>query len=110
MAPHLWRWPEPFRLNLLRWLNSLQWIPGPGEVTFLELAMDYEAWTGSCIPGGPQWDETDKGPMPPSEKGQVLRVAMAVADRHKAGGTVCPGGMIQQSKSLVALGEWHRWA
>ena len=66
--------------------------------------MDYEAWTGSCIPGGPQWDETDKGPMPLSERGRVLRVAMAVADRHKAGGTVCPGGMIQQSRSLVALG------
>ena len=42
--------------------------------------------------------------MPLSEKGRVLRVATAVMDRHKTGGVVCPGGMIQQRKSLVALG------
>ena len=66
--------------------------------------MDYEAWTGSCIPGGPHWDEAAKGPIPLSERGRILRVAMAVADRHKVEGTVCPGGMIQQCRSLVALG------
>ena len=42
--------------------------------------------------------------MPLSEKGRVLRVAMAVIDRHKTEGVVCPEGMIQQCKSLVALG------
>ena len=45
-----------------------------------------------------------RGPMPLSERGRILRVAMAVADRHKVEGNVCPGGMIQQCKSLVALG------
>ena len=29
---------------------------------------------------------------------------MAVVDRHKTGGIVCPGGMLQQCRSLIALG------
>ena len=38
-----WKWPDRFRLNLIEWLNALQWIDAPGQVTFLELALDFEA-------------------------------------------------------------------
>ena len=80
IPPQLWKWPMTFLAGLLEWLNSLQWIPGPGEITFLELVLDYEAWTGSCVPEGSQWDGAVRGPMPLSEKGRVLRVAMVILD------------------------------
>ena len=80
VPPHLWKWSMTFQADLLKWLNGLQWIPGPGEVTFLELVLDYETWTGTCVPEGSQWDGAARGPMPLSEKGRVLRVAMAILE------------------------------
>ena len=37
-----WRWDSDFRDDLLRWVNELVWIPGKGQVSFMELAMDFE--------------------------------------------------------------------
>ena len=44
------KWPDRFRFNLIRWLNELQWIDAPGQVTFLELALDFEAFSRRPIP------------------------------------------------------------
>ena len=48
-----WRWEPAFREALLGWLRELQWEPGMGQVTFVELALDFEAHSGRAMPASP---------------------------------------------------------
>ena len=48
-----WRWEPAFREALLSWLRELQWEPGMGQVTFVELALDFEAHSGRAMPASP---------------------------------------------------------
>ena len=51
-APPGWRWPQ----DLVRWARALAWMPGPAEVSWAQLALDYEAFCGAgapSLPGSP---------------------------------------------------------
>ena len=36
--------------NILRWAQALTFCPGLGEVSWAELALDYEAYAGRALP------------------------------------------------------------
>ena len=42
---HVWKWTEEYKLLLIAWLNELQWMEG--EVTFIELALDFDSYTSN---------------------------------------------------------------
>ena len=44
-----------FLVDLLLWLAQLHWMPpGASEVTFIELALNFEATAGRALPPTPQ--------------------------------------------------------
>ena len=53
ILPYKWRWEPAFRDALLSWLRELQWEPGLGQVTFVELALDFQAHAGRAMPASP---------------------------------------------------------
>ena len=62
----------PFLTELLSWLGELVWSDEVGTVTYLELAMDFEAHAGRALPSAPQ--ARFKGlSVPLQERGRGLR-------------------------------------
>ena len=54
MSPSEWGWEPAFLVDLLLWLAQLHWMPlGAGQVTFIELALDFEATAGRALPPTP---------------------------------------------------------
>ena len=95
--PPRWRWPQDFIQDLVRWARALAWMPGPAEVSWAELALDYEVFVGRALPAFP--DHRLRGTrLPLGERAQVLRKAVGLAERHLAAGTAAepltpaPGG------------------
>ena len=59
--PRDWQWGPDFQPAMLRWLSELQWLPRDDslpeahrQVSFLELALDFESYTGRPLPPTPQ--------------------------------------------------------
>ena len=58
--PRDWKWGPDFQPAVLRWLSELQWLPRDDslpeahrQVSFLELALDFESYTGRPLPPTP---------------------------------------------------------
>ena len=76
-----WRWPQDFVQDLVRWARALDWMPGPAEVSWAELALDDEAFAGRALPASPDhrlWGTR----LPLGERAQILRKAAGVVERH----------------------------
>ena len=98
-----WQWEMPFLADLLRWLRELHWAPEPGTVTFLELALDFEEFAQRTLPHAPQ--AKFKGTtLSLQERGRVLRLAMANAQRLVTKGHLHPARVVTRCSSLVPLG------
>ena len=54
----------PFRTDLLCWLGALMWADEVGTVTFLELAMDFEAHSRRALLAAPQAEFPGTAPSP----------------------------------------------
>ena len=89
-VPADWRWPQDFIHDLVRWTRALAWAPGPAEVSWAEVALDYEAFVGQVLPASP--DHRLRGTrLPLGEGAQVLRKAVGLAERHLAAGALLGG-------------------
>ena len=100
---HHWRWPQDFIHDLVRWARALAWDPGPAEVSWAELALDYEAFVGRALPASP--DHRLRGTrLPLGERAQVLRKAVGLVERHLATGTLLSGAPLGRCHSLLPLG------
>ena len=98
-----WQWEMPFLADLLRWLRELHWAPEPGTVTFLELALDFEEFAQRTLPHAPQ--AKFKGTtLSLQERGRVLRLAMANAQRLVTKGHLHPARVVTRCSFLVPLG------
>ena len=98
-----WQWEMPFLADLLRWLRELHWAPEPGTVTFLEFALDFEEFAQRTLPHAPQ--AKFKGTtLSLRERGRVLRLAMANAQRLVTKGHLHPARVVTRCSSLVPLG------
>ena len=47
-----WTWEMSSKEDLVRWLGPLQWT-AQGQVTFVELALDFEAASQQTLPAAP---------------------------------------------------------
>mmetsp|Transcript_22967 Transcript_22967/g.41367 ORF Transcript_22967/g.41367 Transcript_22967/m.41367 type:complete len:332 (-) Transcript_22967:213-1208(-) len=104
LTPSQWKWSERFRLNLISWLNELQWIDAPGQVTFLELVMDFEAFSRKPIPPAPEARYEKTGTLPLAERGRVLRMSIAALQPLMMEGEAVPAKAVKKCRSLVPLG------
>ena len=95
--------PIPFILDPVRWARALAWAPGPAEVSWVELPLDYEAFVGRALPASP--DHRLRGTrLPLGERAQILRKAMGLAERHLAAGALLSGAPLGRCRSLLPLG------
>ena len=86
--------------------HTLHWAPEPGTVTFLELALDFEEFAQRTLPHAPQ--AKFKGTtLSLQERGRVLRLAMANAQRLVTKGHLHPARVVTRCSSLVPLGARH---
>ena len=58
--PRDWKWGKDFLPALLKWLHELQWLTtddtlpqGHRQVSFMELALDFESHAGRPLPPTP---------------------------------------------------------
>ena len=73
------------------------------EVSWAELALDYEAFAGRALPASP--DHRLRGTrLPLGERAQVLRKAVGLAERHRAAGPLLGGAPLVRCRSLLPLG------
>ena len=48
-----WPWERGFAEALVCWASALQWVPGSGQVTYAELALDFESHSNRALPARP---------------------------------------------------------
>ena len=97
------RRPQDFIHDLVRWARALARAPGPAEVSWAELARNYEAFVGRALPASP--DHRLRGTrLPLGERAQVLRKAVGMAERHLAAGALLGGAPLGRCRSLLPLG------
>ena len=103
MTDSTWRWDRGFCDDLVQWVNALIWIPGKGQVSFMELSMDFECFAGRSLPASPQavYRATV---LPLPERARVLKLALSTLQRHAVSGQGFPGGVLTKCSSLVPLG------
>ena len=102
-----WKWSDRFSFNLTEWLAELQWIDAPGQVTFLELALDFEAFSRRPIPPTPEAKYERTGVLQLAERGKVLRMALAALQELATTGESVPAKAVKKCKSLIPLGGPH---
>ena len=108
--PRDWKWGPDFQLAILRWLSELQWLPRDDnlpeahqQVSFLELALDFESYTGRPLPPTLQ-TRFAGGEMSLQEKGRVLRPAVSLLGKAAGRESILPVGFTNRCRSLVPLG------
>ena len=96
-----WGWAPAFATTLLSWLSKLKWPGGLGEVTYVELALDYEGFSGQCLPSTPNSRLCGLA-LPLSERARVMRVALTKLARLVQV-QLFPAKLMQRSTALWAL-------
>ena len=105
VCPTSWPWDTDFRDALAGWLRGLTRHDNKedGTVTFMELALDFEAFAGRGIPPSPQ--AIFRGvTLPLQERARVLRMALNELRPQVTRGHLHPGTVINRANSLVPLG------
>ena len=97
------RLAQEFVNDLLRWFRALSWSPELGEVSWVELALDYEAFTARALPAAP-CHRLHGTRLPLGERAQVLRKAAGLLEGHLAGGTLVRGRRLGYCRSLLPWG------
>ena len=79
-----WCLDQSFQDDLLRWIKTLQWISGKGQVSFMELAMDSKSFAQPVplrAPASPQVTcRVESQPL--LDHANVLKQALAVLQRN----------------------------
>ena len=98
-----WPWETQFLADLLKWLAALVWADEVGTVSFLELAMDFEAHAKQALPAAPQaafrWTA-----LPLQERARVLRLALSTLGKLVKTGSLHRARVVTRCASLVPLG------
>ena len=102
-VPPGWLWEAAFALDLIRWAAALRWQDGPGDVTWVELALDCEKFLGRALSAFPHHQLRGMR-LPLGERAQLLRQAARLLQRHVAAGHFLQGAPSDRCKALVPLG------
>ena len=77
-------------------------MPGPAEVSWAELSVDYEAFAGRALPASP--DHPPGGVrLPLGERAQILQKAAGLVELHLVGTLLC-GAPLGRCRCLLPLG------
>ena len=108
--PRDWKWGPDFLPALMRWLHELRWLRpdvtlpvGHRQVSFMELALDFESHAGRPLPPTPQ-SRFAGTTLSLQEKGRVLRLAVTLMGRAAGRESILPAGITTRCRSLVPLG------
>ena len=111
--PREWRWGLDPLPMVIRWTAELQWLKMPPpecrrpqahwQVSYMELALDFEAYAGRQLPPAPQ-SRFVGGEMPLQEKARVLRLITSLMGRSIGQDTILPAKMINHCKTLFPMG------
>ena len=78
-------------------------MPRPTEVSWAELALDYQAFVGRALPPSP--DHRLRGTrLPLGERAQILRKAVGLVERHLVAGMLLSRALLGRSRSFPPLG------
>ena len=88
--------------DLVRWARALAWMPGPAEVSWAELALDYQAFVGRALPASPNHRVRGMR-LPLGERAQGLRKAAGLVERHPMAGTLLCRAPLGRCRSLLHL-------
>ena len=111
--PREWRWGPDLLPMVIRWTTELQWLTMPPterrrpqahwQVSYMELALDFEAYAGRQLPPAPQ-SRFVGGEMPLQEKARVLRLITTLMGRAVGQDTILPAKMTNHCKTLIPMG------
>ena len=101
-------WPSEasFAVALLQWAGQLRWLPGQGHVTYVELALDFEAHAERALPA-PSDHRLRGVTLPLRTRGQVLKMALDALQPHLQAGDLMQGKEVWMAKSLLPLGGFR---
>ena len=111
--PREWRWGPDLLPVVLSWLSELQWLDLPPaderhprahwQVSFMELAIDFEAYAGRQLPPAPQ-SRFQGGDMSLQEKARVMRLITTLLGRSVGKESTLPAKLTNSCKSLIPIG------
>ena len=108
--PRDWKRGPDFQPSILRWLSELQWLPRDDnlpeahrQVSFLELALDFESYTRRPLPPTPATRFKGREILL-QEKGRALRLAVSLLGKAAGRESILPAGFTNKCRSLVPLG------
>ena len=104
--PPGWPWEASFAVALLQWAGQLRWLPGQGHVTYVELALDFEAHAERALPA-PSDHRLRGVTLPLRTRGQVLKMALDALQPHLQAGDLMQGKEVWMAKSLLPLGGFR---
>ena len=88
---------------LLRWAGALLWIPGQGQVTYRELALDFEEHAGRTLPAAPGHKLAGRV-LPLRERAHVLKLALDKTQQFLRAGGLLGGQLCPLCNALVPFG------
>ena len=111
--PREWKWGPDLLPMVLRWHAGLEWLKMPpaheriprahGQVSFTELALDFEAFAGRPLPPAPQ-SKFVGGDMSLQKKGTVLRLIVTLVGKVIERESIFPIKMTHHCCSLTSMG------
>ena len=93
-------------MALLQWASRLRWLPGQGHMTYVELALDFEAHAERALPA-PSNHRLQGVTLPLRTRGQVLKMALDALQPHLQAGDLLQGKEVWMAKSLLPLGGFR---
>ena len=103
--PPQWPWEATFLHALLRWAGALLWLPRQGQVTYAELALDFEEHAGRALPAAA--GHRLAGPVPPlRERAHVLKLALDKTQQFLRAGELLGGQLRPLCNALVPFGGY----
>ena len=104
--PRRWPWGASFAMALLHWASRQRWLPGQGHVTYVELALDFEAHAERALPA-PIAHRIRGLALPLRSRGQLLKFALDVLQPHLQAADLLEGKVVWMAKSLLPLGGFR---
>ena len=105
LPPH-WPWEATFLHALLRWAGALLWLPRQGQVTYVELALDFEEHAGRALPAAPGHKLAGRV-LPLRERAHVLKLAPDRTQQFLRAGELLGGQLRPLCNALVPLGGYR---
>ena len=94
-----------FLYALLRWAGALLWLPGQGQVTYVELALDFEEHAGRALPAAPGHKLAGRV-LPLGQRAHVLKLALDKTQQFLRAGELLGGQLRPLCNTLVPFGGY----